>query len=474
MRIWLRSYRPRIAGKSPPPIWLQLLLTELTVPVLAASDLPPGADAASQVLPRRRPRVLFINRSYWPDVEATGQLLTELCEDLADEFDVTVLCGQPRTVVEDVPAEANGFVEWHGVRIRRVRHTQFDKASFWGRLANMLTFQFAAAWSAIMAPRAEVVVVETDPPLLCLLGRLLQFVWRTRLVCYLQDIYPDIAVALGKLRPGVLTSLLRRMFFRIYRCSDAVIVLSRDMRDLLTEFGVSAKQIAVIPNWIDTREIYPIKQNNRFRYEHGWDAAGGDHKFVVMYSGNMGLSQRLDQVLDVAEQLKDCPEIVFALVGDGADRRQLERLAAEKRLTNVRFLDYQPRTRLAESLSAADLHLVILRPEITQLLMPSKLYGVLASGTPALVLADPTSELARIVSENNLGSVIDPRGVTKEVTAACAAAIGRYASARTTTADAGRRGREYAVRHCDRTASVGAMRKTLQRQCAVAGLISSP
>ena len=102
--------------------------------------------------------------------------------------------------------------ERHGVRICRVRHTQFDKASFVGRLANMLTFQAAATWAALVAPRADVVVVETDPPFLCLLGRVLQLLRRTRLVCYLQDIYPDVAVALGKLKPGLMAPRCGRRF----------------------------------------------------------------------------------------------------------------------------------------------------------------------------------------------------------------------------------------------------------------------
>src|SRR5262245_15328850 len=120
-----------------------------------------------------RPRLLFINRSYWPNVEATGQLLTELCEDLAADFDVTVICGGARQVVENVPPGAEQLRERRGVRIRRVRHTQFNKASFVGRLANMLTFQIAATLSALFAQRFDLVVVETDPPFLCLLGHLL-------------------------------------------------------------------------------------------------------------------------------------------------------------------------------------------------------------------------------------------------------------------------------------------------------------
>jgi glycosyltransferase involved in cell wall biosynthesis len=398
-----------------------------------------------------RPRVLFINRSYWPDVEATGQLLTELCEDLMDDFDVTVVCGRARRVVDDIPPRAELLRERNRVRIRRVRHTQFGKESFVGRLANMLTFQLAATWSAITAQRPDVVVVETDPPFLCLLGHLLQFVRRARLVCYLQDIYPDIAVALGKLKPGWIAKVLRWMFFHVYRRSDSVVVLSRDMHELLVDGGVPARIIRIVPNWIDTAAVSPMKQNNRFRHEHDLE-----DKFVVMYSGNMGMSQNLARVLEAAELLRGREDIAFAMVGDGADRRNLVRSASEKRLTNVRFYDYQPKEALATSLSAADVHLVILQPHICQLLMPSKLYGALASGTPVLAITSDVSELAEIVREHDLGQVVSD-GTAR----ALADAIATMADQPEGLAAQGARARQYAVENCTRISSVERMRQLL-------------
>jgi colanic acid biosynthesis glycosyl transferase WcaI len=182
---------------------------------------------------------------------------------------------------------------------------------------------------------------------------------------------------------------------------------------------------------------------------------GLEDKFVVMYSGNMGLSQRLDQVLDSAELLRDRDEIVFAFVGDGADRRNLEHMAAERNLANVRFYDYQPKAELADSLSAADVHLVILRPEIKRLLMPSKLYGVLASGTPALVAADEGCELAAIVREHDLGEVVPPNDA-----AALAEAI-RTAAGAPANARRGAAARLYAEAHCTRRASIEAIHSLL-------------
>ena len=205
-------------------------------------------------------RVLFVNRSYWPDAEATGQLLTELCEDLAEDgFDVRVIAGQPNCNVNSVEFRRHGW-DMHGkVQVRRVRHTRFSKARFIGRALNYLTFLFSAAVAALAAPKPEVVIVETDPPLLCFVGALVRRFRGAKLVVYLQDIYPDIAVALGKLRSGKFTRWLRRAMFAMYRSADRVIVLSRDMRELLEESGVPAAKIEVIPNWVDTRALLPAR-----------------------------------------------------------------------------------------------------------------------------------------------------------------------------------------------------------------------
>jgi glycosyltransferase involved in cell wall biosynthesis len=175
-----------------------------------------------------------------------------------------------------------------------------------------------------------------------------------------------------------------------------------------------------------------------------------------MYSGNMGMSQRLDQVLEAAELLRDREDIVLAFVGDGADRRNLLRLTSERGLANVRFFDYQPKAELADSLSAADVHLVILRPEIKRLLMPSKLYGVLASGTPSLVVADDDCELAMIVREHDLGEVVRPNDG-----AALAEAIRAAAAAPARNAKRGVNARRYAEANCTRRASVAGMGKLL-------------
>jgi glycosyltransferase involved in cell wall biosynthesis len=287
------------------------------------------------------------------------------------------------------------------------------------------------------------VIVETDPPLLCLLGGFLQR-WRgCRLIVYLQDIYPDVAVALGKLPAGWPTTMLRRWFFGVYRRADQVVVLSRDMQSLLLEAGVAPDKISIVPNWVDTRLVQPTKRNNRFRAQHQL----GD-KFVVMYSGNLGLSQGLHHVLAAADRLRDRQDIVFLLVGDGASKPALQQQAQTMQLENVRFLDYQPKGELAQSLSAADLHLVTLDPRISRHLMPSKFYGILASGTPLLVIGPTDCELSQVTIEEEVGWIVpsaDPE--------ALAATILNCAEQRETLAAMGERAARLAVERYDRRVS---------------------
>ena len=413
-------------------------------PVALASAIPPVLEidlaTRSGTCGCNRPTVWFINRSYWPDAEATGQLLTELCEDLSLTFDVHVIAGQPNINPTNEPFRRCGLQERNGVQIHRTWHTRFPKRSLTGRCLNQFGFFLGALWGTVLLPRPEVVVVETDPFYLAILGVWLKFRYRCSLIVYLQDIYPDIAVALGKLPKGTLAGSLRRLLTKAYRYADRVVLLSQDMRDVVAGQGVSPQHVEIVPNWIDTERIVPVKDENGFRA-----AAGMGRKFVVMYSGNMGLSQPLDVVLQAAESLRDRPEIQFLLVGDGVAKRRLQDDAGKRQLQNVRFLPYQPQDELACSLSAADLHVVAVDPRVYRLLMPCKVYAIFASGTPVVAIAPRESELSRIVSAHGAGLTVEPGDVK-----ALVEAIGWGIEHRPELDRMGKRARQLAVEQFDR------------------------
>ena len=255
---------------------------------------------------------------------------------------------------------------------------------------------------ALLLPRTDFVVTMTDPPMLAVLGPMIGFFKRNKVIHWAQDLYPEVAEELGVLPKGTpLVTLLRSLSSQALKRCDAVVSIGRCMTSRLVRRGISYARIFHIPNWAPP--VTPIdRKNNPFRREHGLE---GD--FVVVYSGNMGLAHDFDAVLKAAESLQG-RHIVFLMIGDGPRRAELQRAAAAKGLSNIRFLPSQPASKLSESLSAADAHLVTMRANLCGLVVPSKVYGVLAAGRPCLFIGPSDSEAARLISEQDAGLVIDP------------------------------------------------------------------
>jgi len=370
-------------------------------------------------LPDRRLRVLFVNRSYWPDAEATGQLLTDLCESLAERFDVSVLCGQPNCNPTNVEFLTVGVQRHGSVSVNRLQHTCFNKRGYVGRLANLVSFTLAVKkWLRKSRP-FDIIVSETDPFLLPMVTAPIATKMGAAYVAYLQDIYPDIAVRLGKAKEGWLTAYLRSRLRNAYQKASQVIVLSPAMKLELINWGIEKSKIEVIPNWVNCDLIKPVKKENKFRDANRWK-----DKFVVMHSGNMGLSQKLDALVHAVSHPSFPLNARLVLVGGGADEERLRALAQlSSRREDIEFLPYQPRESLSLSLSAADLHVISVDLRIGGTMMPSKLYGVLASATPALVIADPSSDVAREVMLHDVGRV-----VTSHLPAEIASAVAEMAN----------------------------------------------
>ncbi len=395
--------------------------------------------------------LLFLNRSYWPDVEATGQLLTELCSDLAATHRVTVIAGRPN-FVDGGSRRWLAQEEHQGVRIVRVGNPRFSKKSLLGRAVGLLGYLLLAAWAAFWRRRPDVIVVETDPPLLGLLGAVLKSWHRCRLVFYLQDLYPEVGVAMGRLKPGLLTRLLHWATQVGLRRADRIVVLGEDMRRRVLERGIDPARIELIPNWVDTTAVRPVGREDDLR--KSWELDG---EFVVMYSGNLGLSQGLEKVLEAARQLRDEP-VRFVLVGQGAARDHLQSLAAGWGLTSVQLRPYEPKERLSASLGTADLHLIPLRRGLAGCIVPSKLYGILAAGRPYVAAVEEDSEVARVTRAEGTGVVIEP-----DEPARLAEAIRWCMKNPHELGEMGRKGRRLAEERYDRRVAVAAFGKMLER-----------
>jgi glycosyltransferase involved in cell wall biosynthesis len=309
-------------------------------------------------------------------VEATGQYLQELAADLGRRHDVAVICGVPYSnglegQVFPYRVESSGAVE-----VRRAWGTRLPKRAPLGRIANQASFFAMAGLAARRVERPDVVVSMTDPPFLGLLGLRLKRRFGVPFVYYSEDLYPDVAEAVG-MAPRPLAAAFRRVQAAMLSGADHIVALSDDMAMRLEEKGVKQERMTVIRNWADTEAIRPIKKDNPFRERHGLNG-----RFVVMYSGNFGYVWDLEAALDVAARLRDDPRITFVLIGGGSTRKRIEERVRAEGLRNVLLLPFQPKEELAQSLSAADLHVVPMQPGVFGTVVPSKIYGILASGTP--------------------------------------------------------------------------------------------
>lgn len=346
------------------------------------------------------PRVLFVNRFYAPDESATSQMLTDLAEALSRSgVAVEVFCS--RQLYGDAGADLPATEVLRGVSVRRLATTRFGRDSLLGRAVDYATFYLCAAFCLLTrVHRGDVLVVKTDPPLLSLVGWLAARCRGARLVNWLQDLYPEVAsrLALSPV-PRPLEALIRAARDRSLATAQINVVLGTRMREYLLGRGIAAARISICENWADESRLRPLAASrSELR-----GRLGIGNSFVVAYSGNLGRAHDATTILEAACALAGDPDIVFLMIGGGAGMRSLEMQARARGLTNFRFAPYQPRDALSDSLAAGDVHLVSLRPELEGLIVPSKLYGILAAGRPVVFIGDLDGELARLIATVEVG-----------------------------------------------------------------------
>lgn len=349
-------------------------------------------------------RVLVLNQHYWPEIAATAQLLDDLCIDLsAAGHEVKVVCGQPSYRVDDAGAPHLPSRELReGVLVARVFSYRPRHRTIPRRLVHYGSYFVSSLVESLRDPFDVVLVQSTPPLLLGVSGLLLERLRGAAFVYVVQDLYPDVALHLGVLRPGPMADAIARVSGAIYRRADALIAISETMAERLVARGVPRERIAVVHNWADTSSLREAPRDNAFAREHGLVG-----RFVVQYSGNVGLSQGLEHLPRAAELLASKP-VDLVVVGDGNARHALEVDVRARGLRNVRFLPPQPRERLSELLASSDVGLVTMRRGIDGDLVPSKLYGIMAAARPVLAAVEPGSEVARVVTSKRCGLVVEP------------------------------------------------------------------
>jgi len=359
-------------------------------------------------------RVVLANRYFYPDQSATSRMVSSLASELVRSGIETIVVtsrSYHNKSIDGLPARETV----DGVEVNRIRTSRFGRSNLLGRAVDYATFHFSAAkWFALNARKDDICVVCTDPPLLAVSVALPILLRRGKLVNWVMDLFPETAMELGLIKPsaisGRLALALRNWSMR--RSALTICPIER-MSHYLAEQNISTESLAVAHHWADASEILPIDPiSNSLRL-----AWGLGQKFVIGYSGNFGRAHEFATVLDAAEHLKDVPDVVFLMIGEGQQRGFVEKEVARRRLSNVVMKPFQPVEQLSESLGAADVHLVSLKPSLEHCIVPSKFYGVLAAGRPTLFIGDPNGEIGTIVRGSQCGIATRPGEVKAFVNA---------------------------------------------------------
>jgi putative colanic acid biosynthesis glycosyltransferase WcaI len=352
-------------------------------------------------------KILAVLPHFSPDVAPTGVIASRLVAELG-------ALGHHIEVVTSLPWYQRHAVDeaWRGRLVRRER-TRWgaitrvhpfptgDKKNIPKRAVGFAGFCALNAAVAAAGPRVDVAFAMTPPLPMAATGWLAALARRAPLVLNVQDVFPDVAVELGALRGRRVIAAASALERWSYARSTAVTVLSNDMRNNLAAKMRQPNRLHVIPNFVDIESIQPMERNNSYRAEHG--LAG---KTVVMYAGNIGMSQSLDLILAAAHETKTRDDVVYVINGGGSTLPEVRAAAGD--LPNVRFVAMQPIERLPEVLAAADIHVVPLKRGLSRSSVPSKTYSILAAGRPVLASVDAGSEVQRIVEAAGAGVAVPP------------------------------------------------------------------
>jgi colanic acid biosynthesis glycosyl transferase WcaI len=408
-------------------------------------------------------RVVLLNQYFAPDEAATAQMLADLGAELARERRESAAQGEGGRFEVVAIASDRSYADPRrryqrreaidGVKVERVGTSAFGRTSRIGRSIDYLLFFLGASRKLLFGKKADVIVTLTTPPFIALVPLLIGRLRRVPTILWSMDVYPDVAFELGALRRRSPAGLVLQGAGRwVLRSADLVVALGETMAARLCEQG--AGRVEVVHHWAieaDRSLVRPLvaEAAEQIRREWGWR-----DRFVVMYSGNMGLAHDFSTVIDAAEEMErgrsGSPEVLFSFVGGGPQQSGVQQAVLLKRLAAVEFRDYVRRERLIGTLSAPDVHLVTLREKMPGLLVPSKIYGILAAGKPTIYVGPDRGEVFDILREGDCGIRVANGDVSSFI-----AAVERYRNEPGLAARHGANARELYARRFTREASVG-------------------
>ena len=384
-------------------------------------------------------KILLLCPHFEPDLHAaTGEVMSKLVHSLAERgHTIDVVTSLPWYLGHAVHADWRGRPARteeadHG-RVIRVWPFPVDKNNIPARAVGFGGFTSLATAAALTCSRPDVVMGMSPPVFLGDAAWLVARRWKVPFVFNVQDIFPDVAVDLGALNNDRVVSLARSHERSLYRRADAITVLSTDQQiNVQQKMEESTRsKVRIIHNFADTDRIEVVDRQTPYRLAHDL----GD-KTVVMYSGNVGLSQSFDLVRRAAERYEGRPDVHFVINGEGAARTDVDEWATK--YDNVSTADFAPRSQLSDTLGAADLHLILLKRGLAKSSTPSKMYGILAAGRPVLASIDEGSEVAQTIDDASAGVSVPP-----EDPDAFLAALDALLADKSGLADMGRNGRAF-------------------------------
>lgn len=346
-------------------------------------------------------KILILNQHFYPEIAATAQIVSDLAIDLKRHGNaVSVVTGVPSYLKCDARQKVPFFEQFHGVKIYRVFTTNFDRSKKVKRTINYISFYLFAFIRIFTITRHDVVIAMTTPPYISLLGVLLKMLRGGKLVCWELDLYPDIAIAFGLIkRNGILGRLLMKLSRNIHRKADMVVTIGEKMKEKIVEKGIDPEKVRVIPNWADPDDFRLGEgEKNEIR-----ERLKLDGKFVIIYSGNMGIVHDFETVKSGLVAVKEEEDVAFLFIGEGPKKKELENLVESRNIRNVHFLPYQPREKMKYTMNAGDVTLITQDERAKGLMVPSKIYASLAVANPIIAIGPEESELQYITEKRACG-----------------------------------------------------------------------
>ena len=380
--------------------------------------------------------------NYFPELIGIGKYTTEMSGYLAEKgHNVTVTTAFPYYPEWKIPKQYKNKVflreTFNGIDVRRTYLYVPSQVTKRNRIVHELSFILSSFLGLFFVKKAEVLIVVSPPLGLGLGAYLFCKIKKIPFVFLIQDLQPDAAVNLGMIKSGFLIKLLYKIEKFIYKKASLICTVSEGMKRKILTKNINQKKIFLLPNWVDADIISPKKRNNIFR-----DKYNLNDKFVVLYSGNIGIKQGLDIILDVAEKTKHLNDLLYLIVGDGVYRKDLFEKYKKMNLKNLKFLPLQPKEMLPYMFSASDVSLVLQKKDMTDIVMPSKLLDIMGSGKPVIVTATQGSGLFNTVKINECGIVIEP-GNPEELLKA----IMYFYKNKNILEEFGKRGKEYVLKN---------------------------